>query len=374
MSSTSFVPGKDLSPARCIDGVVGSEWEENFCLSDMRDDASFYDPWLSVELPAGSRVSAVDVYPRQDSMQDKLSIFQVWVGDQAGDISKAPGMVLCGRMQATASAGPFTVTCSTPMPGTIATVRLPKGGRTLALSEVIVHGTPGDQAEATPVLPARSAPLDADDTSSPLSACTPSGMDRYGTGSSGPCCEQQCTEQRPLTDPMFSVYPLVVFCRTQCEPADAIADDVDTAASATTGSVSSSLETTAGGALATDRAKTGPASTAAEPEVVQPLNVLAMLAVAGALVGVGVVGCLQANSMRARVARVGGAEGVRARRAQRKGAKRLSDEQEQEMAEPEVLHQGDIEDDEGAKEVGAVGHEQNKQQSEQVVAPHVVVM
>jgi len=138
--TTSF-PGHSFAAGQAIDGVLGTATSWSFALGVPGSTS----PWMSVRIPAGSSVSSVEVYPRQDALQERLATFQIWVGTHAGEISTAaPGsLALCGSMTAAATSGPFTVTCASALAGSVVTLRLPGASRTLAVSEVIVKGTSG---------------------------------------------------------------------------------------------------------------------------------------------------------------------------------------------------------------------------------------
>jgi len=152
--ATQF-PGHDFGAGQAIDGIVGSSSNWNFALSEL----NAANPWLSIQIMPGSTVTAVEVYPRQDTFLDRLANFQVWVGNTAGDISRAPGMALCGSMTATATQGPFTVRCARALPGSVVTVRLPGLGRVLTLSEVTVHGNAAPATAAPTPSPSPVAPV-----------------------------------------------------------------------------------------------------------------------------------------------------------------------------------------------------------------------
>ena len=77
--------------------------------------------WLSVEVPASSRIGLVALYNRNDGAyyQNFLGSFEVWVGSSAGDRS-----LLCGEYSgATNSVGPFVVNCGGTSVGRWVTVR-----------------------------------------------------------------------------------------------------------------------------------------------------------------------------------------------------------------------------------------------------------
>jgi len=145
-SAASF-PGHSFAAGQVIDGIIGTSTSWNFCLGVPGSTS----PWLSIAIPVGSSVSAVEVYPRQDALFDRLASFQVWVGTHSGDISlSTPGsLALCGTASASTTSNlPTTVTCSSSLPASpgaalYVTIRLPGVGRTLSLSEVKIHGTQG---------------------------------------------------------------------------------------------------------------------------------------------------------------------------------------------------------------------------------------
>lgn len=51
---------------------------------------------------------------------------------------------------------------------------------------------------------------------SPAMPCTPPGLDRYGVGSVGVCCDAECSEPRRKDDPAYHRYKVVVICRSAC--------------------------------------------------------------------------------------------------------------------------------------------------------------
>jgi len=74
-------------------------------------------PWLSVQLPSDSdgapaQVSQIVIYNRYDCCWDRLSPFQLWVGQSAGDYQSSTS-TLCGRpnLSVPATRGPFEFDC-----------------------------------------------------------------------------------------------------------------------------------------------------------------------------------------------------------------------------------------------------------------------
>jgi len=148
-SNANFA-GHDFSAAMCIDGHTGSAtgaW--NFCMSNLNEA----NPWISLQLPEGSAVSAVNVYARADCCQRFLGTFQVWVGPTVGYPSSSVGMVQCGQLTAEEDAGPHTVTCAATLIGSVLTVLLPGTQRFLVLAEVVVHGAAGARPPLMPPPP-----------------------------------------------------------------------------------------------------------------------------------------------------------------------------------------------------------------------------
>ena len=135
LSSANF-PGHDFGAAQCIDGVTNNNNGWNFCISSL----NVANPWLSVQLPATSSVSSVVVYSREDCCQRWLNTFEVWVGDAAG-LPSSSTATRCGVLTADLTTGPFTVTCSTPLSGSVVTLVLPGTRRGILLAEVTAYGS-----------------------------------------------------------------------------------------------------------------------------------------------------------------------------------------------------------------------------------------
>jgi len=148
LSSANF-QGHDFSAAMCIDGKDGSDGVWNFCMSNLYEPG----PWLSIQVPQRSTVSAVDVYSRHDCCQRFLDSFEVWVGPASGSPSTSVGMSKCGQATATLEAGPFRVTCGSPLVGSVVTVLLPGTRRLLALAEVTPYGSSAPTPSPPPLLP-----------------------------------------------------------------------------------------------------------------------------------------------------------------------------------------------------------------------------
>ena len=113
------------SAAMCIDDNL-----INFCHSV----ENVANPWISVALSSAGPIMDVVVYNR-NSNQDRLSPYEVWVGDSAGSTAGT----LCGGAVQTAPAtnGPFTTSCAGAS-GSFVTILLPGASRTLNLAEVYV--------------------------------------------------------------------------------------------------------------------------------------------------------------------------------------------------------------------------------------------
>ena len=135
LSAADF-PGHDFGATQCIDGVTNNDNGWNFCISSL----NVANPWLSVELPSRSRVSSVVVHSREDCCQRWLGLFEVWVSSTAGAPSSSSGATRCGVLTADLTSGPFTVTCSTPLSGSVVTVVLPGTRRGILLAEVTAYG------------------------------------------------------------------------------------------------------------------------------------------------------------------------------------------------------------------------------------------
>ena len=144
LSAANF-PGHDFGPGQCIDGVTNNDNGWNFCFSDL----NVADPWLSIQLPPASVVSSVVVYSRADCCQRFLGTFEVWVGDAAGSPSSSTA-TQCGVLTADLTTGPFTVSCSTALTGSVVTLRLPGTERSIALAEVTAYGTAGILSPSPP--------------------------------------------------------------------------------------------------------------------------------------------------------------------------------------------------------------------------------
>ena len=135
LSNANF-PGHDFGAGQCIDGVTNNDNGWNFCISNL----NVPDPWLSVALPASSTVSSVVVHNREDCCQRFLGTFEVWVGNAAGLPTSATA-TQCGTLTAPATVGPFTVTCSSPLSGSVVTLLLPGTRRGIILAEVTAYGS-----------------------------------------------------------------------------------------------------------------------------------------------------------------------------------------------------------------------------------------
>ena len=96
------------------------------------------NPWLSIEMPAepNSTVSQIVIYNRQGGLFDRLSPFQLWVGQSMGDYNSSTSME-CGMHDqiAPATRGPFAFDCG-QLTGTHVTIVLPGPSRILNLAEV----------------------------------------------------------------------------------------------------------------------------------------------------------------------------------------------------------------------------------------------
>ena len=99
-------------------------------------------PWLSIQIPGGtpsepaSSVGHVIIYNRWDCCQDRLSPFQIWVGESPGDFNSATSEE-CGVHDQIVPAeyGPFSFDCY-GITGWYVTIVLPGDTRTLNLAEV----------------------------------------------------------------------------------------------------------------------------------------------------------------------------------------------------------------------------------------------
>eukprot|EP00327_Prymnesium_parvum_P006473 CAMPEP_0182821528 /NCGR_PEP_ID=MMETSP0006_2-20121128/13715_1 /TAXON_ID=97485 /ORGANISM="Prymnesium parvum, Strain Texoma1" /LENGTH=173 /DNA_ID=CAMNT_0024948285 /DNA_START=258 /DNA_END=776 /DNA_ORIENTATION=- len=128
-------PGHDFSGNACIDGVWGggqAVW--SFCHTASLET----NPWLSVQLAARSYVSSVLVYGRSDCCRQYLAVYEIWVGDAAGEPQSA-GLTRCGVSTAPATVGPFSMSCG--LVGTYVTLRLPGSSRWLMIDELVVSGS-----------------------------------------------------------------------------------------------------------------------------------------------------------------------------------------------------------------------------------------
>ena len=150
LSAANFA-GHDFGAAQCIDGVTNNDNGWNFCISNL----NVADPWLSVEVPAGSSVTSVVVYSREDCCQRFLGTFEVWVGNVAGSPSSATA-TRCGVLTADLTTGPFTVRCSTALSGSVVTLLLPGAQRGIVLAEVTAYGSAGAVSPFPPPPPPSS--------------------------------------------------------------------------------------------------------------------------------------------------------------------------------------------------------------------------
>jgi len=136
-------PGKSFDASQCIDDDLGgtamSTW--SFCMSNLYER----DPWLSVRLLGDAHVTSVSVYARSDVGGGwgaaRLGAFEVWVGSTEGNPTAAGGMALCNSATAVGPwSGPFNVTCSGSVTGSVVTILLPGQSRLLAIAEVYAYG------------------------------------------------------------------------------------------------------------------------------------------------------------------------------------------------------------------------------------------
>ena len=122
----------DYEASQCIDDNL-----ENFCHTQ-----SGPSQWLSIRVPGGtpsapaSYVGHVVIYNRDDCCQDRLSTFQIWVGESPGDHNSATSEA-CGvhNQMAPAESGPFAFDCH-GITGWHLTIVLPGDDRILNLAEV----------------------------------------------------------------------------------------------------------------------------------------------------------------------------------------------------------------------------------------------
>ena len=128
MSSTlQFIPYYDYPATNCIDDNLF-----NLCHTETQSS-----PWLSIRIPGGtptepaSSVGHVIIYNRHDMGQDRLSPFQIWVGQSPGDRNSATSQA-CGvdNQIVPAVYGPFAFDCR-GITGWYVTIVLPGGNRIL---------------------------------------------------------------------------------------------------------------------------------------------------------------------------------------------------------------------------------------------------
>ena len=166
------------SPAsNCIDDNL-----DNICHSNVHSNDQV-NPWLSVALRPGS-VGHVVVYNRRSCCQDRLSPYEVWVGNSAGSTD---GTLCGGTAQIVATGdGPFLTDCAGAL-GSFVTIVLPGSSRILNLAEVHVYeGLP-----KSPSLPPKVPPptLAASEGSSCWGACGHiDGLCPSHCGAVGACC------------------------------------------------------------------------------------------------------------------------------------------------------------------------------------------
>ena len=91
------------SAERCIDGVTDNANGWNFCLNSFTKDQPF--PWFTVQVPRGSNIGDVQLFPREDCCQEELFPYEIWVGDVpgAGGDPYRTGASRCGPRVSSAS-------------------------------------------------------------------------------------------------------------------------------------------------------------------------------------------------------------------------------------------------------------------------------
>ena len=122
----------DYEASQCIDDNL-----QNFCHTQ-----SGPSQWLSIRVPGGtpsapaSYVGHVVIYNRDDCCQDRLSPFQIWVGESPGDHNSATSEA-CGvhNQMVPVEIGPFAFDCH-GITGWHVTIVLPGDDRILNLAEV----------------------------------------------------------------------------------------------------------------------------------------------------------------------------------------------------------------------------------------------
>lgn len=97
------------------------------------------NPWWSVSLgPTPVNVSAIRITNRGDCCGDRLSNFEIRIGDYFGEESVKSAK--CGNLH-TINGISKVITCPENLVGKYVTIRIPGKNKILALCEVEVYGT-----------------------------------------------------------------------------------------------------------------------------------------------------------------------------------------------------------------------------------------
>lgn len=119
---------------RAVDGNRSGNYQDFSCTHTPTQDNPFW--FVSFE-PGSVNVSVVRIFNRQDCCQDRLSNFEIRIGDYFGeDAGRSPR---CGGLH-TVSGASKVISCPN-MVGRFLTIRIPGKHKSLSLCEVEVFGT-----------------------------------------------------------------------------------------------------------------------------------------------------------------------------------------------------------------------------------------
>eukprot|EP00966_Prymnesium_polylepis_P098029 2270425-Prymnesium_polylepis.1 len=126
------------------------------------------DTWVSVGLPPGSTVAAVQIHPRQGCCYERLSPLELWLTDAEWQPTQTLGTEQCSSVTSVPStAGPHMVTCTGLHQADYVTLRLPGSNRVLMVAELVVWGY------MSPPLPPRPPPPSPPPPCPPLPSSPP---------------------------------------------------------------------------------------------------------------------------------------------------------------------------------------------------------
>ena len=144
--STTY--SSDYTAAKAIDASYDSICASNQAVGN----------WLSVMIPAGSRVGEVRVHNRRDILnQSLLGSFEIWVASEAGDTSSSSA-VRCGdaSFDAATEPEPYVLWCGGVL-GSYVTLKQTGAATYLSIAELEIF--PGLSAPPSPPMPPPLPPL-----------------------------------------------------------------------------------------------------------------------------------------------------------------------------------------------------------------------